>query len=307
MERERLAPLVVALLAVLALAVGAATLDSATSGSIAGQGEGPGVAEEESEEFDFGGRPPADDSQAPTLIPAWLGQLLVVFVVVAGLVGILYWIKREGLDAIKMGALAVFVLTGMLVGLFYLVGALSRRRQNGSRGLLGEGRFQLPSGGGGSGTGEVAQVTTDPSALLVAVFGIVLIGAVAVVLTRSSGDSAEESPEVPPETDPDPSIQAVGAAAGRAADRIDESGNVENAVFRAWREMTDPLDLPRETTTPGEFAAAAVDAGMSREDVTELTWLFETTRYGGRAVDESREERATAALRRIERTYGGDE
>nr|WP_305794393.1 DUF4129 domain-containing protein [Halomarina rubra] len=70
--------------------------------------------------------------------------------------------------------------------------------------------------------------------------------------------------------------------------------------------MTTPLDLPRETTTPGEFAAAAVDAGMSRDDVAELTRLFETTRYGGRTVDADREERATTALRRIERTYGGD-
>nr|WP_282594522.1 DUF4129 domain-containing protein [Halomarina salina] len=70
--------------------------------------------------------------------------------------------------------------------------------------------------------------------------------------------------------------------------------------------MTDPLDLSRETSTPGEFAAAAVDAGMSRDDVGELTRLFERTRYGGVAVDEGREQRATTALRRIERTYGDD-
>jgi hypothetical protein len=45
---------------------------------------------------------------------------------------------------------------------------------------------------------------------------------------------------------------------------------------------------------------------MAREDVAELTRLFETTRYGGVAVDEDREQRARSALRRIERTYGDD-
>ncbi|MFC6961587.1 DUF4129 domain-containing protein [Halocatena marina] len=42
---------------------------------------------------------------------------------------------------------------------------------------------------------------------------------------------------------------------------------------------------------------------MARDDVEELTTLFEATRYGNVDVSEEREQRALAALRRIEREY----
>jgi hypothetical protein len=306
-ERERLVPLVAALLAVLALAVGAATLDSATGGPIAGSDEGPGVGDG-ADQGDLGAPPPPDDEETSEFLPQWVAQLLVALVFAAGVVALLAWIRREGLDAVKTVALLVFLTTGLFVLVFYLLELLaSASRPEGRGGLLGRLAPRLPGGGGsGGGSGEVSQVATEPSALVFAVLALVLVGAVAVAV-RSTSEPADEASETETADDPDPSVAAVGAAAGRAADRIEASGDVENAVYRAWREMTDPLDLPRETTTPGEFAAAAVDAGMAREDVTELTRLFETTRYGGVAVDEDREHRARSALRRIERAYGGDE
>jgi hypothetical protein len=80
-----------------------------------------------------------------------------------------------------------------------------------------------------------------------------------------------------------------------------------NEIYRAWLEMTRHLavDRPR-SSTPTEFAEAAVDAGMAREDVRELTDLFELVRYGGEAPTPDRVDRARDALRRIERTYGGE-
>jgi hypothetical protein len=302
-ERERLVPLAVALLAVLALAVGAATLDDASSGRSVGTGDGPGVAEEGSE-MDFGAPPPAEDAET-SIVPPWLVRLLIALYFVAGVAALVAWVWRDGLDAVKTVAAFVFVATGVAVLLYALDLNPNLSVGQGRGGILGDVRPSLPSGGGGGGASDVAQVTTDPSAVLVAVVAIVLVGAVAVVLRSASADEDDLSTDPDPE-DPDPSVRAVGDAAGRAADRIDASGDVDNAVYRAWREMTDPLDLPRETSTPGEFAAAAVDAGMRREDVSELTRLFETTRYGGVAVDADREERATTALRRIERAYGGD-
>ena len=150
---------------------------------------------------------------------------------------------------------------------------------------------------------SVAQVATEPSAVLVAVLAVVLVGAVAIVL-RSSTAGGDEEPDVLSPEDPDPSVQEVGAAAGRAADRIDASGDVENAVYRAWREMTTHLGVERpQSSTPGEFARAATRAGMAHEDVTELTDLFRAVRYGDSAVTDDRETRAVAALRRIEREY----
>jgi len=98
---------------------------------------------------------------------------------------------------------------------------------------------------------------------------------------------------------------AVADAAGRAADRLDAADDLENAVYRSWHEMTAHLDVERpDASTPAEFADAAVDAGMDRDDVAELTRLFEAVRYGDAPATAERAERATAALRRIERTYG---
>jgi hypothetical protein len=303
-QRERLVPFVVALLAVLALAAGAATLDSATTGSVSGSGDGPGVSGGDGDTVDLGAPPIEESSGEEQLIPQWLGQLLVVIVLVGGLFALLHYIWDEGLDAIKGVALTVLAFTGLLLLIYYGLKAFPTGAPTGEFGFLGR-QFQIPEGGGGSsgGASEVAQVASEPSAVVFAVLAAVLVGAVAVVV-RSSSDGTDDDAVERVEEDPDPSVQAVGEAAGRAADRIDESGDVDNAVFRAWREMTDPLDLPRETTTPGEFAAAAVDAGMGPDDVGELTRLFETTRYGGRTVDDEREERAVTALRRIERTYG---
>ncbi|MFC5970901.1 DUF4129 domain-containing protein [Halomarina salina] len=304
MQRERLVPLVVAILAVLALAVGAATLDSATNGPLTGQSEGPGLTDGEQGEMDLGGRPPAEQPDEQ-FFPTWLAQLVVGVLLLLGLVGILYRIWTEGLDFVKTVALVAFAVTAVLLLLYYLLEWLtSGQGSSGENGMLGELRTVLPGGGGGN--SEVSQVVTDPSVVMLAVIGVVLLAVVAVVLRSLLGSDGDEAPTDPDLDDPEPSVQEVGAAAGRAADRIDATGDVENAIYRAWREMTDPLDLSRETSTPGEFAAAAVDAGMSRDDVGELTRLFERTRYGGVAVDEGREQRATTALRRIERTYGDD-
>lgn len=85
--------------------------------------------------------------------------------------------------------------------------------------------------------------------------------------------------------------------------------------------MTSLLAVPDpDTATPGEFADAAVAAGLDEADVTELTRLFEDVRYGERdaaaepigdsgAADSdgtaTREERAVSVFRAIEAAYPG--
>ncbi|OYR45710.1 MULTISPECIES: DUF4129 domain-containing protein, partial [unclassified Halorubrum] len=61
------------------------------------------------------------------------------------------------------------------------------------------------------------------------------------------------------------------------------------------------------SSTPAEFAAAAVDAGVDAEPVGDLTAVFERVRYGGEEATEERERRAAEALRRIEERHGGAE
>jgi hypothetical protein len=68
--------------------------------------------------------------------------------------------------------------------------------------------------------------------------------------------------------------------------------------------MTELLDVDEpSSTTPGEFATAAVAAGLGRSDVDELTRLFEDVRYGSTEPSEDLEARALAVFRRIESRY----
>jgi hypothetical protein len=178
--------------------------------------------------------------------------------------------------------------------------------------------FDLPisdgSGIGGGGGGGLAGVVTvaarQPSILFGFVLAVAIVAAVAL-LVLSTGNVEDEDDEEDPEDRPAdaPDVAAIGAAAGRAADRLSvPDADLENEVYRAWASMTDHLAVssPR-TSTPAEFADAAVSAGMRADDVAELTGLFEAVRYGGESATGSREAQAVAALRRIEEGYGGRE
>jgi len=143
---------------------------------------------------------------------------------------------------------------------------------------------------------------TPPLPAVLGGLGLVLGGMLVFLFVRTgTGDSIDVEEPATPAVDPD--LQAVGEAAGDAADRIEAEATVDNEVYRAWREMVRHLQVSQpETTTPEEFEVAAVAAGMAGEDVAELTRLFAEVRYGERDPD-GREERAVAALRRIEATY----
>jgi hypothetical protein len=167
----------------------------------------------------------------------------------------------------------------------------------------------FPIGSGGFGSAESGELLSAPTVL----FGLLLAAALAAALVlllvstseRTPGGSDDGSDESAASV---ADVRNVGQAAGDAADRIESNADVGNEVYRAWAEMTSSLDVRRpESSTPGEFAAAAVDAGMDRADVDELTRLFEEVRYGDERATEARAERAVAALRRIESTYAGAE
>nr|WP_303648673.1 DUF4129 domain-containing protein [Haloarchaeobius litoreus] len=168
-----------------------------------------------------------------------------------------------------------------------------------------------PSTGGNASFGVVQDpgvVITQPPVVLVLLVATVVVGIVGFVVWA---DSDDEEPEEPPEHEgdaeagPEARAAAIGTVAGQVADRLERDAGTENEVFRAWVEMTRhlPVDHPR-SSTPSEFADAAVDAGVAREDVAELTALFEEVRYGGEPVTADRATRAVDALRHIEDEYG---
>jgi len=216
-----------------------------------------------------------------------------------------------------------FVILGLLIGMVGLIGVTYRQF-----GFIGA-SFSLylvgmplligyslatdcSSAGGGtesplaqladaSGIGGSPVATPLPPELLGAVFVAVTLAAGAALVYATGSTEIETSTEDDDEGD----LSDVAAVAGAAADRL-ESGDadVDNAVYRAWWEMTELLDISDpDSSTAGEFADAAIETGMDQDDVSEITRLFEEVRYGG-MDPEPREELALDTLRHVERTYG---
>lgn len=99
----------------------------------------------------------------------------------------------------------------------------------------------------------------------------------------------------------------VGRAAGRVADRLAEP-DIENPIYEAWHEMATAVGVTSPaSTTPAEFAAAAVEAGVDPADAETLTALFREVRYGDAPVTEDRVELARQTLRRIEASFEAGE
>ena len=318
MDRDRALPLVVALLAVVALGVAAATLDSTVvpgGGSGFGGGDDAGVGDD-SAPNGTGSPAPANRSTtgpAGGSVSACLPflqeppALLALLLLFGGLFAATYRSTKSGL-----AGFAVCGAVGLPVGLLWSALAFcgSRSPAPESTPTPDGGEINATGGaeGGSGGLGGGAEALSSPS-LLVALFVVVALLVVAVA-ALSTGSGRGGGAEVPPDDDlpgEDPA-EAVGRLAGTAADRIDAADvDAENEVYRAWRRMTAALDVDSPgTTTPREFQRTAVEAGMDRSDVAELTELFESVRYGGLEPTDEQERRAVETLRRIESDYGGD-
>ncbi|POG53680.1 DUF4129 domain-containing protein [Haloferax marisrubri] len=312
MDRSALRALALALLAVVALSVVAATIDStvvSNGGPVGfGGGETGGAVAGDTDETGIqptGGS--SGDLSIPTPCLPWLlsPEILAGVALVFVLLGAYAYRETGSL----LPPLAIYAAVGPpVVLLFALLTACRREFSFSSRAAAAARNVSfLPAGGGGSlGDGGAAQAVSPPTL----VFGLLLAAALVVavfMLVTGTGDSpeADDDDVEPIEEDEGPNVAAVGRAAGAAAQRIEDGdADVENEVFRAWGEMTALLDVPnRRSATPAEFADSAVDAGMDRDDVGDLTTLFEEVRYGGFEATPERERRAVAALRNIEDTY----
>ncbi|MFC4541062.1 DUF4129 domain-containing protein [Halosolutus amylolyticus] len=301
MNRRPVTGLVVAAVGVLAVALAAATLPSAVDpesgvggGGDTGVGEGTGPG--------FGTPPPADRPVDALEIP-FLSELLALLLLLAAL-AVLVSAVRNWRELVPV-AIGVVALVALLLVAFLLLGELSvMPGESANESLGGDGL-----GGGDGGDGSIGSSDTTPLPFVVLlVLTVAVLGMLFAVARSSSADPESGSMDLVDGPDSDADRTAIGRVAGRAADRIERGDDVDNDVVRAWTEMTALLDVDRpETTTPGEFATAAVDAGMDPDDVRELTRLFEDVRYGEYSPTADRERRAVRVFRRIERAYGDDE
>ncbi|MCO8247038.1 DUF4129 domain-containing protein [Haladaptatus sp. AB643] len=309
MERDTARVVVIALLCILAIAFAAATLNSAVEdGSGTGLGGGPGgIGSSQTN----GSSPPMSNGGGKMGTPLRLPCYPVLDSTAAILAMIVAFLLLAALAYRKAGGLGVLAVVGPVgVPFLFIHALLTACVTPDGGGILGgainTSDISLPKGGTG-GLGNGANGMATPSLIMFVVLGVALLGAV-VLLVRSSSGNEDTGPDAGNVEENQPDIAAVGRAAGEAADRIESESGVENEVYRAWREMTEYLNVPSpHSSTPGEFASAAVAAGMDPEDVDELTSVFEEVRYGGYDASEDHERRAIDALRRIERAYADDE
>ena len=299
--RDSAGPAAIAALAIVAVAVVAATIES-TLVPEGGGSAGSSGGDTPSDNGILSSRnatAPSESLQIPFLteITIVLGVLAVL-----ALVGYLYAYRRTALKILVPFVVGI----GVLYVLFSGAGVPSGSPME-SPPRLGNGS-PLESGGdgGGNGGGRSAPVEQPslPSLLLLLVLAAALFGTVLAYLrTASDGDDRAQTDE-----SEGVDAAAMGEAAGRAADRLEQDETADNEVYRAWQEMTALLDIPNpETSTPGDFETAAVEAGMGQDDVRELTRLFEDVRYGDADPSPVRERRAIDVFRRIETRYTEDE
>lgn len=317
MKRDTALALVLALLALLAIGLAAATLDNPVSSSGDGfgsgsgddMGSGSGAEETATEEGSVSpGIPGLEEGKIQGPAPCW--EWLDTFRVKLGIVLAILSIAAVIAYVTKvpvLGVMMVVPISFFTYLVFLILTSCGVFELNFGGGIgLGAGNPSGNNSTGGGGMGAAADTVASQPSLLLAVILVILVIAAVVLLFVATGDAGEEPAEqatMPPEP-PTPDIGAVGRAAGAAADRIAGEADAGNEVYRAWAEMTEHLavDGP-ESSTPTEFAEAAVDAGMAPDDVRELTSLFEEVRYGTVEATADREERAVSALRRIEAGY----
>ena len=302
-DRSKLPSIVLIVVAILALSATAATIDNTVGGP-----SGSGITVDPN--GGGGGPPPADDggSEPGTGEPEDLDttaggtdfQVCIEFLTqptavlgIFAFMGVFFY----GIQRRWNGATAMLVGTGVVpvvMGTYFFV---TNCQNPGEGGGGGGGGIPSPDPGAG-----LSAPNVPPTVLGAALVGV--LGLAAVMLYAVTGDDEEFEPLEEDDADAGPDKADFAEAAGRAADRIEEANvEVDNAVYRAWYEMTQLLDIPDPaTSSPMDFAEAAIDFGLDEDDVTELTDLFNEVRYGNEDA-ESREERALEILRHIESEY----
>ncbi|WP_123538241.1 DUF4129 domain-containing protein [Halosimplex salinum] len=294
---DRLVAALVVVLCVLALAFAASSLSASTPSRGLGEGDASG-----SSDLPEAQPTPANaTTEDPPGLPAnWVAIVVAAFVALG--LPALFFLGRDRTLGILAGGALVLLIVGALM--FFAGSGFDQSvpsfAENVSAGAQGGGDL------GGSEQSQSDRSRDLPTLVTFGVVGLALLAAVGIVAYASASVDASVDPERTTDPEPEPEEwSGVAEAAGRAADRMERESDTSNAVYEAWREMTAALDGPDpDTATPGEFAAAAVDAGMAEDRVADLTDLFEQVRYGDEPVTAERERHAVETLRAIEADHG---
>lgn len=307
MDRGNLIPIVVALVCIVSMGMAASTLLSAQV--IGGDGEPTPIdttrpmdqigQDNPQDPDDFEGDPAEIDegsgiSGMTTCVPM-LDTSSALLGVLAGFFAFVYLVYHR--FNIAIGMLTGWTVFPPIMLVYFILTDCTSRGDEGLGTIGGAGAVPLENAGS-----QLVPISDIPVWVIPLLVGTVVLGT-AFVLYRSADTDEIVIPEDGDEED-DPDLDSFARAAGRAADRIEEHNvDADNAVYQAWVEMTELLNIENpETYTAGEFADAATRLGMASSDVSELTTLFNEVRYGGKDA-ETREGQAINVLRDIESQY----
>lgn len=289
MDQRSLLAIIIAMLGVLAISLAAAAISAPVGPEVGtgtgGEGDGDALIS-----------PPEQLEEPPEVVeifPNWVSPLLTALAIVATIFLILYLIRywKESIPVLVVAILAV-------IGLWFFLGSLSPT-------------FDPPSmptepisselAGGDNGDGDPPNGAIETPLVLIVLFGLALLGVVFAIFSQEVRSTPNTS-DVEDETTVSEKMRHL---AGRTVARLENANDTdviapENEIYRAWQDMTALLDVPDpETTTPKQFQAAAIDAGLDPNPVAELTHLFKEVRYGQYEPTTDRTKRAIAAFEQI--------
>lgn len=139
------------------------------------------------------------------------------------------------------------------------------------------------------------------SLLLISVIILLLLIGVILVVRRILLQSSDE---VTPVESSEATVKAHNyseSATNEATERgsrytVSDTGNI---IFCAWFAMINNIsDADPQSKTPSEFATLAIQAGVDRRDVNDLTRQFQQVRYGGQKPTNEDRRQVTQILER---------
>lgn len=158
--------------------------------------------------------------------------------------------------------------------------------------------FDVPRGGGfgGDQSAESLDATPEMSFFLFVVF--LIIGGAVYALVYSSQEDSEEDDDHEQDGDEGPGRATPDPISARLS--VDD---LENPIYQAWYEMVKRADIQAERMrTPQEIADMAVERGLPKKPVSEITTQFELVRYSRTQPTRDRVERTNEALQRVVET-----
>jgi hypothetical protein len=99
-------------------------------------------------------------------------------------------------------------------------------------------------------------------------------------------------------------VTALGAEASQALDDLQTGADLEDTILRCYAQMSRVVSEQRniqrkQAMTPREFEQELTRCGLPKEDVSELTRLFELSRYGDIKLGEQEKMQALTCLQAI--------